>query len=113
MFKEWLERRVDEAVLRSTQFGMGRGLKKEGKPHFDQFIEDYKEGGPILFSRYIHMLDGFDYESHILGLKNLEGINNQPILIVANHPYEDPLRGGHGQRIVLNYYVDKVTQKRS
>lgn len=101
MFKERVLKRLDEVVLRSTQFGINRGLKKEGKPTFNQFIEDYKDGKQILFSRYIHMLDGFDYESNISGLKNLEGINNQPILIVANHPYEDPLRGGHGQRIVL------------
>jgi len=111
MFKERLERKVDEIVLRSTKFGIGRGLKREGKPCFDQFIQDYKNGEQILFSRYIHMLDGFDYESNISGLDNLGGIKDYPILIVANHPYEDPLRGGHGQRIVINYYVDKITQQ--
>lgn len=111
MFKERFAKRVDEVILRSTQFGISRGLKRVGKPYFDQFIDDYKNGREIRFSRYIHMLDGFDYKSNISRLENVEGIKDQPILIVANHPYKDPLRGGHGQRIVINYYVDQITQK--
>lgn len=111
MSKERFARRVDEVILRSTQFGIGRGLKREGKQRFDQLIQDYKNGREILFSSYIHMLDGFDYQSNIFGPEYLDAIKDQPILIVANHPCKDPLRGGHGQRVVVNYYVDKVTQK--
>ena len=111
MFKEWAERRFDEAVLRSRQFGLHRGLRPEGKPHFNQLIKDYKEGKQILFYKYIHVLDGFDYRSNIHGLENLEKIKDQPILIVANHPYEDPLKGGHCQRILINHNVYNITQK--
>lgn len=111
MFKEWAQKRIDEAVLRSRQFGLHRGLRPEGKPHFDQFIKDYKEGKQMLFYRYIHMLDGYDYTSNIHGLENLEEIKNDPILVIANHPYEDPLKGGHCQRILINHYVYSITQK--
>lgn len=111
MFKEWAQRRVDEVVLRSVQFGKNRGLKKEGKLHFDQLIEDYKQGRQILLSRYIHVLDGSDYESNINGVENLDAIKDQAALFVANHPYQDPLRGGHCQRILINHYVNQATQK--
>lgn len=110
MFKEWAERKLDEMVLRSVQFGKNRGLKKEGKPHFDKLISDYKRGEQILFSRYIHILDGFDFESNISGLNNLEEAKNRSILIVANHSNEGPLRG-HGQRLVINHNVNQITQK--
>lgn len=111
MFKEWAQKRFDEAILRSRQFGLHRGLKPEGKTHLDQLIKDYKEGKEIFLSKYIHMLDGFDYKSNIHGLENLEKIKNEPILIVANHPYEDPLKGGHCQRILINHNVYNITQK--
>lgn len=110
MFKEWAERKLDEMVLRSVQFGKNRGLKKEGKPYFDKLIGDYKRGEQILFSRYIHILDGFDFESNISGLNNLGEAKNRPLLIVANHSNAGPLRG-HGQRIVINHYVNEITQK--
>lgn len=109
-----MQKRFDEAILRSRQFslpGSHRGLRPEGKPHFDQFVNDYKDGKQILFYKYIHMLDGFDYESDIHGLENLENIKNEPMLVVANHPYEDPLRGGHCQRILINHNVYAITQK--
>lgn len=111
MSKEWTQRRIDEVILRSRQFGLHRGLRPEGKPHFDQLIRDYKEGKQILFYKYIHMLDGYDYTSNIHGLGNLEEMKNEPILVVANHPYEDPLKGGHCQRILINYNVYNITQK--
>lgn len=108
MFKERLERRVDEVILRSRQLGKEAGLKKEGKPYFEEFIRDYKNGRRIEFWRYIHMMDGFDYASHIYGLENLTP--DKPTLIVANHPYGGPLRG-HGQRFVLNHHVHEVTEE--
>lgn len=111
MSKEWVQKRFDEAILRSRQFGLNRGLRPKGKPHFDQLIKDYTEGKQILFSNYIGILYGFDYESNINGLENLEEIKDQPILIVANHPYEDPLKGGHCQRILINYHVSNITKK--
>lgn len=111
MLKEWAQKRLDEAILRSRQFGVHRGLQPEGKPHFDQFIRDYKEGKQMLFYRYIHMLDGYDYQSNIHGLKHLQAIRDEPILIVANHPYADPLKGGHCQRILINHNVYLVTGK--
>ena len=110
VIKEFAQRTIDEAVLRSLQLGEGHGLKKEGKPHFDQFIRDFKAGKQMLFSRHIHMLDGFDYESNILDINNLETVKSQPILIVTNHPYGGPLRG-HGQRVIINYYVSNISQK--
>lgn len=111
MSKEWLQRRAHEVIVRSTQFGINRGLKPEGKPHFNTLVDDFRNGQEIVFSRYIHMLDGYDYESNIYGLENLEQFKDQPILVVANHLTADPLRGGHGKRVVINYYVNKVTQK--
>ena len=111
MFKERLQAKVDEFIIRYIQLGKNHGLKPEGKPYLRQFIDDYKRGIPLVFSRYIHMLDGFDYESNISGLDNLEDIKNQPMLIVANHSNEGPLRGGHGQRLVISYYINRATQK--
>lgn len=111
MLKEAVVGKFDEFILRSRQFGLHRGLKPEGKPHFDRLIRDYKEGKQILFHNYIHMLDGYDYRSNIHGLENLEKIKNEPILVVANHPYQDPLLGGHCQRILINYNVYNITQK--
>lgn len=106
MFKEWAERRVDEAVLRSRQLGKEAGLKKEGKPYFEEFIRDYKNGQRIEFWRYVHIMDGFDYTSNIYGLENL----TPDTFVVANHPYGGPLRG-HGQRFVLNHHVHEATEK--
>lgn len=111
MSKEWLRRKVHEVIIRSTQFGINRGLKPEGKPHFDILVDDFMNGQEIVFSKYIHMLDGYDYRSNIYGLENLEQFKDQPILMVANHLTADPLRGGHGKRVVINYYVNEVTQK--
>lgn len=110
MFKEAVVGKFDEFILRSRQFGKEAGLKPEGKVHFDNFIRDYKNGQEMLFCRYIHVLDGFDYESDIHGLGNLEEIKTQPILIVTNHPHAGPLKG-HGQRFVINHYINQVTQK--
>lgn len=111
MFKEWLQRRSDEAILRSRQFGINRGLRPEGKPDFNELVEDYKQGEQILLSRYIGILKGFDYGSNIYGLKNLDAIKHEGVLLVGNHPYQDPLTGGHCQRILINYHVDLITQK--
>jgi len=110
VFKELAQKRLDEFVLRSRQLGKEAGLKPKGKPHLDRMIADYKNGQVIEFWRYTNMLDGYDYTSKIYGLENLESTNNQPTLIIANHPYGGPLRG-HGQRFVLNHYVHKTTGK--
>jgi len=111
VFKEGFQKRIDEIILRSRQLGPNRGLGPEGKPHFGRFVQDYKNGKQILFYRYIHMLDGYDYTSNIHGLDNLERIKNEQILVVANHPYQDPLKGGHCQRILINHNVYNMTQK--
>lgn len=91
------------------QLGEG-GIKPEGKPHLRKFLELIKNGSKAALSDNIHILDGYDYTSSVLGLENLEALKGKNIFLVGNHSSEGPLRG-HGQILLTSFYVKNCTDQ--
>lgn len=115
MKTNWVQDRLKEEDLREiledwTIDSLRRGLKPEGKPSWDDLVNRVKRGQKIALSDYIDMFLGFDFISGISGLENLRGLKDKPILLVANHINNGPLKGGW-QHVLISRSVKETTQK--
>lgn len=115
MKTRWVQDLLQEDPVRQifedwTITSLRQQLKPEGKPRFDDFVNSVQKGKKISLSDYIDMFIGFDFKSGIRGLENLVSLKGKPILLVANHTNNGPMRGGW-QHVSINYYVKEATGK--
>ncbi len=87
----------------------GLELKPEGIPRYDDFIKSVKKGEQVSLSDYVDMLIGFDFRSGIKGIESLRKLEDEPILLLANH-HKGPIGGGW-KNVLINYYVKQATGK--
>lgn len=86
-------------------------LKPEGKPYYDDFIARIQRGEKISLSDYTNMFLGFDQKSGIKGIENLDGLEDKPTLVMANHTNRGPIGSGW-KNVILSYHMEKITGKR-
>lgn len=115
MKTQWVQDRLQEDWVREpiedwTIDSFRRGLKPEGKPRYDDFINSLQKGEQIALSNYIEMFLGFDFKSGIKGLENLILLKDKSILLVANHVNNGPMKAGW-QHAAISYYVKHTTGK--
>jgi hypothetical protein len=113
MKTQWVQERLKEDWVRETFEdwtieSLRLGLKPEGKPRYDDFIYSVQKGEQIALSDYGDMFLGFDFKSGIKGLENLILLKDKPILLVANHVNNGPMKGDW-QHVVISYYVKETT----
>lgn len=113
MKTQWVQDRLQEDWVRetledSTIDSFRRGLKPEGKPRYDDFVNSLQKGEQIALSDYRDMFLGFDFKSGIKGLENLTDLKDKPILLVANHVNNGPMKAGW-QHVAISYYVKETT----
>jgi hypothetical protein len=92
--KEFLVNRVIDFAAWRAEHGEYR-LTPVGRKRYKELIDEIKKKNPISLTDYMGILDGYDYNSDIQGLENLEQLNlNKGCMILANHERKLPISGG-------------------
>ena len=103
--REWIRDIYEDWIIKWFRMG----LKPEGKPYYDDFIAKLQKGERVFLSNYANMFLGFDQESGIKGLENLQGLEDKPILVIANHTNSGPIAGGW-KNVILSYHIQKTAR---